>query len=230
MADLVKTTIFYTNVDDFPELNQVYAQHMPDPPPARSAPANVELPRGLLISIDAIAVIPAASDEASPTRTVKPLALSEAIDIARLRADESRTRPRRHLHGARCGPATLAWPRRGLAHAPGTRPRRLGPMLSHRTNVASIISRRAETAGLVDLIKPPIGHRINRTTRIHRAISAVRRAVPHNSAHRGPACSAVTPDPSRAWAAPGRPGRVTARSPGSAPTGAAGRRQRSSPA
>lgn len=32
---------------------------MPDPPPARSAPANVELPRGLLVSIDAIAVIPA---------------------------------------------------------------------------------------------------------------------------------------------------------------------------
>jgi 2-iminobutanoate/2-iminopropanoate deaminase len=31
---------------------------MPDPPPARSAPANVMLPRGLLISIDAIAVLP----------------------------------------------------------------------------------------------------------------------------------------------------------------------------
>ncbi len=58
-ADLVKTTIFYTNIDDFPKINQVYARHMPDPPPARSAPANVELPRGLLISIDGIAVIPA---------------------------------------------------------------------------------------------------------------------------------------------------------------------------
>jgi Endoribonuclease L-PSP len=67
-ADLVKTTIFYTNVDDFPKLNPVYAQHMPDPPPARSAPANVELPRGLLIWIDAIAVIPSEGDEkpASP--------------------------------------------------------------------------------------------------------------------------------------------------------------------
>jgi 2-iminobutanoate/2-iminopropanoate deaminase len=29
---------------------------MPDPPPARSAPANVELPRNLLVSIEAIAV------------------------------------------------------------------------------------------------------------------------------------------------------------------------------
>jgi len=58
MADLVKVTIFYADVD-FAKLNEVYARHMPDPPPARSAPANVKLPRGLLISIDAIAVLPA---------------------------------------------------------------------------------------------------------------------------------------------------------------------------
>jgi len=31
---------------------------MPDPPPARSAPANVTLPRGLLVSIEAIAQLP----------------------------------------------------------------------------------------------------------------------------------------------------------------------------
>ncbi len=58
MDDLVRTTIFYADVDDFAALNAVYARHMPDPPPARSAPANVRLPRGLLISIDAIAVLP----------------------------------------------------------------------------------------------------------------------------------------------------------------------------
>ena len=59
MADLVKTTIFYADVADFALLNEVYARHMPDPPPARSAPANVRLPRGLLVSIEAIAVLPA---------------------------------------------------------------------------------------------------------------------------------------------------------------------------
>ena len=59
MADLVKTTIFYANVEDFGRLNEIYARHMPDPPPARSAPANIRLPRGLLVSIDAIAVLPA---------------------------------------------------------------------------------------------------------------------------------------------------------------------------
>jgi 2-iminobutanoate/2-iminopropanoate deaminase len=60
MGDVVKTTIFYANVDDFGRLNEVYAKHMPDPPPARSAPANVRLPRGLLVSIEAIAVAPGA--------------------------------------------------------------------------------------------------------------------------------------------------------------------------
>ncbi len=60
LATLVKTTIFYQNVDDFAAINAVYARYMPEPPPARSAPANVNLPHGLLISIDAIAVLPAA--------------------------------------------------------------------------------------------------------------------------------------------------------------------------
>jgi 2-iminobutanoate/2-iminopropanoate deaminase len=59
LATLVKTTIFYANVADFAAVNAIYARFMPDPPPARSAPANAALPRNLLISIDAIAVLPA---------------------------------------------------------------------------------------------------------------------------------------------------------------------------
>jgi 2-iminobutanoate/2-iminopropanoate deaminase len=62
MADLVKITIFYADVADFGKLNEVYARHMPDPPPARSAPANVKLPHGLLISIEAIAALPSAGN------------------------------------------------------------------------------------------------------------------------------------------------------------------------
>ena len=60
MSALVKTTIFYSNVEEFAAINAVYARFMPDPPPARSAPANVALPRSLLISIDAVAVLPSA--------------------------------------------------------------------------------------------------------------------------------------------------------------------------
>jgi 2-iminobutanoate/2-iminopropanoate deaminase len=57
LSHLVKTTIFYTDVADFPALNTVYERFMPEPPPARSAPANVQLPRGLLVSIEAIATL-----------------------------------------------------------------------------------------------------------------------------------------------------------------------------
>ena len=57
MDGLVKTTIFYADVNDFTTINEIYGRHMPDPPPARSAPANVQLPRGILISIEAVAVM-----------------------------------------------------------------------------------------------------------------------------------------------------------------------------
>jgi 2-iminobutanoate/2-iminopropanoate deaminase len=57
MKNLVKTTIFYGDVADFPAINEVYDRYMPDPPPARSAPANVVLRHGLLIPIDAIAIL-----------------------------------------------------------------------------------------------------------------------------------------------------------------------------
>lgn len=60
LSTLLNTTIFYTNVEDFAAINAVYARLMPDPPPARSAPANVRLPRGLLISIDGVAELPSA--------------------------------------------------------------------------------------------------------------------------------------------------------------------------
>ena len=59
--DVVKTSSSYAQVKDFGRLNEVYARHIPDPPPARSAPANVQLPRGLLASIEAIAVLPSPS-------------------------------------------------------------------------------------------------------------------------------------------------------------------------
>ena len=59
LATLVKTTIFYRDVADFATINEIYAAHMPDPPPARSAPAGVQLPHGLLISIEAIATVTA---------------------------------------------------------------------------------------------------------------------------------------------------------------------------
>ena len=55
MADLVKTTIWLTDPAHFATVNEIYARHVPDPAPARSAPIVAALPRELLISIEAIA-------------------------------------------------------------------------------------------------------------------------------------------------------------------------------
>jgi 2-iminobutanoate/2-iminopropanoate deaminase len=43
--DVVKTTIFLADVDDFAKVNAVYAKFMPDPPPARSTIGVAALPR-----------------------------------------------------------------------------------------------------------------------------------------------------------------------------------------
>ena len=54
-ADVVKTTVFLTNMDDFAAMNGVYATFFPDPPPARSTVAVKALPKGFKVEIEAIA-------------------------------------------------------------------------------------------------------------------------------------------------------------------------------
>lgn len=53
--DVVKTTIFLADIDDFAAVNTVYATFMPDPAPARSTFAVGALPKGARIEIEAIA-------------------------------------------------------------------------------------------------------------------------------------------------------------------------------
>ena len=55
MADVVKTTCWLANVEDAPRLGELFAEAFGIEPPARSTPI-VALPRGLLLSIEAIAV------------------------------------------------------------------------------------------------------------------------------------------------------------------------------
>ena len=57
MDRLVKTTVFLTNLDDFQAMNEVYAKHVGDQPPARSTFEVGNLPPGLLVEIEAIAVV-----------------------------------------------------------------------------------------------------------------------------------------------------------------------------
>ncbi len=58
MDQVVKTTGWVANADDFPKFNELYAEYFPQDAPARSTPI-VALPRGLLISIECIAAAPA---------------------------------------------------------------------------------------------------------------------------------------------------------------------------
>lgn len=55
LNDIVKTTIFLADIDDFAAINAIYARSMPDPPPARSTFAVGALPKGGRIEIEAIA-------------------------------------------------------------------------------------------------------------------------------------------------------------------------------
>ena len=59
--DVVKTTVFLMDMRDFPRMNEVYARVMGDARPARSTVQVSGLPRGVLVEIDLVAVIPAAS-------------------------------------------------------------------------------------------------------------------------------------------------------------------------
>ena len=52
---LVKTTVFLQNLDDFAGMNEVYAAHVGDRPPARSTVEVAMLPSGALVEIDAVA-------------------------------------------------------------------------------------------------------------------------------------------------------------------------------
>jgi 2-iminobutanoate/2-iminopropanoate deaminase len=56
LADVVKTTCFLADINDFARFNAVYARFWPDPPPARSTFGVAALPRGAQVEIEAIAV------------------------------------------------------------------------------------------------------------------------------------------------------------------------------
>ena len=54
---LVKTTVFLTDLGDFAAMNEVYARHVGDPPPARSTVEVSALPSGGIVEIESIAVV-----------------------------------------------------------------------------------------------------------------------------------------------------------------------------
>lgn len=56
VGNVVKTTVFLRNMEDFGAMNEVYGQVFTQPYPARSAVAVRELPKGVLVEIEVIAL------------------------------------------------------------------------------------------------------------------------------------------------------------------------------
>jgi 2-iminobutanoate/2-iminopropanoate deaminase len=57
MGDVVKTTVFMLDLDQFGAMNEVYAQAFGDGPPARATVGVAALPAGAQVEIEAVAVI-----------------------------------------------------------------------------------------------------------------------------------------------------------------------------
>lgn len=54
-ADVVKTTVFLANMEDFGAVNAIYGTYFPAEPPARSCVAVKTLPKNALVEIEVIA-------------------------------------------------------------------------------------------------------------------------------------------------------------------------------
>lgn len=55
-SNIVKTTVFMTNLGDFQTMNEIYASYFKETPPARSTVQVAALPKGAQVEIEVIAV------------------------------------------------------------------------------------------------------------------------------------------------------------------------------
>ncbi|HHW14764.1 MAG TPA: phosphoenolpyruvate--protein phosphotransferase [Firmicutes bacterium] len=61
--DVVKTTVFLTDMNNFAQMNAVYGSYFTEPYPARSTIEVSRLPKGALVEIEAVAVLPGEAAE-----------------------------------------------------------------------------------------------------------------------------------------------------------------------
>ena len=55
LSDVVKTTVFVADMDDFAVVNEIYGEHFAEPYPARSTVEAARLPRDARVEIEAVA-------------------------------------------------------------------------------------------------------------------------------------------------------------------------------
>ncbi len=63
MGDVVKTTVFLTDMGDFEQMNEIYAERFSSVRPARSTVQAARLPLGISVEIEAVAVDPRSGTE-----------------------------------------------------------------------------------------------------------------------------------------------------------------------
>ena len=58
LDDLVKVTVYLTNLDDFQSVNQVMTAYFSEPYPARAAIGVAALPRGAAVEVEGVMALP----------------------------------------------------------------------------------------------------------------------------------------------------------------------------
>lgn len=56
-GDVLKTTVFLADIDEFEAMNETYASYFREEPPARSAVQAAALPKGVAVEIEAVALV-----------------------------------------------------------------------------------------------------------------------------------------------------------------------------
>lgn len=57
LENIIKTTVFLKNIEDFHDMNEIYAEYFKENPPARSTIEVSRLPRNVSIEIEAIGIL-----------------------------------------------------------------------------------------------------------------------------------------------------------------------------
>ena len=56
LPNVLKTTVFLKDMNDFPKMNEVYARYFPGNPPARATVEAARLPRDVRVEIECVAI------------------------------------------------------------------------------------------------------------------------------------------------------------------------------
>jgi 2-iminobutanoate/2-iminopropanoate deaminase len=57
LSNVIKTTVFLRDMNDFAKMNAIYETFFPEQPPARSAVQVAALPKGAAVEIEAVALL-----------------------------------------------------------------------------------------------------------------------------------------------------------------------------